>query len=121
MRFIIELDAYGGVEASECQSTFGGWADEDFLRFLLQGEYTVLPTIVPDLVILCRKTKREDAPMNSIATDLLRRKNRNVYGLAYMLQGNPDGTNLRGMDFNRASHWCCALRGWKGGARENDR
>lgn len=115
MSLYIDLDTNGTVDAIECPSTFFGWADTEYFECVLCGEFTVLPTIVPDLVILFRKGSHKDEEVNRIATDLLRRKTRKVYGQAFLLQGKADGKDLRGMDFNRASHWCCALRGWEGG------
>lgn len=112
MKFYIELRPDGTVDAIECPSTFFGWADKEYFECKFLGEFTVLPSIVPDLVILFRKGSHKGEEENRIATDLLRRKNRKVYGKAFLLQGKADGKDLCGMDFNRASHWCCALRGW---------
>ena len=110
MTYLIKLDPQKPPDTVECLTTFGGWADSGHLRFLLGDEFVIMPTIVQDVVMLVKRGSR--AKENLVATDIARPpKGRTVRGVAYMAVGNTHGS-IRGMDFNRASHWCCALTGW---------
>lgn len=109
MTYFIKLDPTRPPDTEECITTFSGWADTDALRHLLGDRFTAARTIVQDLVMLY--PVGGGGAVNRAASDLLKSDKRTVRGVAYMAIRGPNG-GVRGMDFNRASHWCCALKGW---------